>query len=72
MLAGSLLRPEPSTRYVALRSWSGAPQSPLARRRQWSVAEGLGSPADKAVGDEHKEMQRKKQRTVFTFVRWAG
>ncbi|KAI7841701.1 hypothetical protein COHA_004568 [Chlorella ohadii] len=56
--------------FLLEHGWSGAPQSPLARRRQWSVAEGLGSPADKAVGDEHKEMQRKKQRTVFTFVRW--
>lgn len=54
------------------RRWSGGPQSPLARRRQWSVADGLGSPADKAVGDDYKEAQRKKQRTVFTFVRRAA
>ncbi|PRW56885.1 UPF0187 chloroplastic [Chlorella sorokiniana] len=65
--SGSFAVPVPS---LLERGWSGAPQSPLARRRQRSVAEGLGSPADKAVGDDYKEAQRRKQRTVFNFVRW--
>lgn len=50
------------------RRWTGGGASPRSLRRRWSVGEGLGSPAEKAVGDSYKEEQRKKQRTVFNFV----
>lgn len=54
--------------------WAGRAATPLLpaplMRRHRSVSEGLGTRAEKLVGDAYKEAHRKDIRTVFNLVRW--
>lgn len=53
--------------------WNGAgccASSGAGLRRRCSVAAGLGTTAEQAVGDAYKEARRRDVRTVFNHLRW--